>query len=136
MIMKNTYVSDILNVLNDVKMNWWALEVKFIWDSNKDCQHSEWLNQESVDRENQMISDCQSLHDYLTYSLNFNTGNYRFFINSFNLTFSIMSYLANFPFVYPQNPQAYQYPQTGNKKWQSLALLMLSERKVIRFSLN
>lgn len=59
MIMKNTYVSDILNVINNVKTDWWALEAKLIWDSNKDHQHPEQPNQGPVDRENQVTSDHQ-----------------------------------------------------------------------------
>ena len=103
-IMKNTYVSDILNVINDAKMDWWALGVKFTWNSNKDCQHSEQPNQEPADRKNQVIPDCQSSHSYPTYSLNFNTGNYRFLMNLFNLMFFIILHLMNFPFIYFQNP--------------------------------
>ena len=83
-----------------------------------------------------MISGYQLSYSYLTYSLNFNTDNYEFFINSFNSTFFTILYSVNFLFIYPQNPQAYQYSQTGNEKQQSSAFLMLLERKAIKPPLN
>ena len=103
MITKNTHVLNIFNIINNVKTNWWALEVKLIQNSNKDCWHSEQPNQEPVNRENQVISGHQSAHSYPTYPLNLNTGNYEFPINSFNSMFSTTLYPASFPFVYPQN---------------------------------
>ena len=136
MIIKNTHVSNILNIINNAKMNWWALKAKFTQNSNKDCQHPEQPNWKLTDRENQVIPDHQSAHSYFTYSFNLNTDNYRFSMNFFNSMFFIMSYLMSFSFIYSQNTQAYQYPQTENKKWQSLTFLALSERKAIESPLS
>ena len=115
--MKNTNVLNILNIINNAKLNWCVLEIKLIWNSNKNYQHSEQPNQGPADRKNQTIPDYQSLYGYPTYLSNSNIDNYEFFINFFNSTFFITSYSANFPFIYPQNTQTYQYPQTGNEKW-------------------
>ena len=130
-IMKNIYVSDIFNIINNVKTDWWALKAKFIWDNNKDHQHPEQPNQKSAEKENQTIFGCQSSCSYSTYSLNLNTDNYKFSMNFFNSMFFITLYSIKFPFVYLQSTQIYQYLQTGNERWQHLALLIPPERKVI-----
>ena len=132
MITKDIYVSDILNIINNAKTDWWTLGAKLTQDSNKDCQHPEQPNQKPIDRENQAIPDHQPAHSYPTYPLNLNTGNYRFSMNSFNSTFPTTPYSTSFPFVYPQNTQTYQYPQTGNKRWQPPALLAPPKKKTIR----